>query len=287
MGAGSSWFRWGSCWRCGPGREPSTSSSTPSRSCTARADIRGIVRTRALSFSLYLAALVVRGRHHPAGAARSDHHRRLAAGAGAVPGVALLARRRRRHDGRAHHALPRGHAAQKTRWWRDVAGCRPGAGHLGAGLVRGPRRCRPVARRHARSTDRCRRRSSCSSGCMRWRSPSSSVPVSTRRPGCCGRSRCGSHPRPALVEWARSEMERATVVRGGRGRRPARRPDGDGAAVSGPGLALRGVSAGASGRPREPAAACGRGLGLGIAWQFRYCLPAPSGEVTPLVFART
>ena len=42
---------------------------------------------------------------------------------------------------------------------------------------------------------------------------------------------------PRLVEWARSEMERRRSYGEGEGDRPARRPDGVGAAVSGPGLA--------------------------------------------------
>ena len=75
--------------RCGRGRGPSTSSSTPSRSCTGRTDVRGIVHTRALSFSLYAARARRRHRH----ASRSCCSGRASSAAGCPSGCDFLSDR--------------------------------------------------------------------------------------------------------------------------------------------------------------------------------------------------
>ena len=56
--AASTSSRSASCSRCGPARGRSTSSSTPSRSCTGSAGTGGSCKTRALSFLLYVLAMV-------------------------------------------------------------------------------------------------------------------------------------------------------------------------------------------------------------------------------------
>ena len=106
---------------------------------------RGIVRTRALSFALYLAGPRLRGRRPPAGAARSDARRRLASGADAVRRGSLLAGVAVARSPRSPRCStsPRRAAPLVARG----AGRGAGAGHLGAGLVRGPRDRRPVAGR--------------------------------------------------------------------------------------------------------------------------------------------
>ena len=241
-GGGPSSSRWGSCSRCGRGRGPSTSSSTPSQSCTARATSAGSsgsapCRSRSTSRP------GGRGGHHAAGARSVRRSSTAGCRSGSSscgslywPVVVVC------HDGRTHHAVPRGHPAADPLVARPARG-RAGAGHLAAGLVRRPRRLSGLARRvvdlrTARRADRRAHLALC---------------AGDRDPHRC-RPQRGD---PRAVAGRAGRVSPTTHMVGGRvprwsGRRaageaepaapPAERTRGRRAAVSGPGLGHRAAS---------------------------------------------
>ena len=214
-------LRRASCCRCGRGRGRSTSSSTPSRSCTASPGCAGIVPTRALSFSLYVVALLVGVVMIPLvliGPTLLGQF--LPRGLGLPHGALLAGRLAARHR-RLHEPLPRVHAAPEPVDPGPPGGLRHPR-HLGRGVVRGARDHRRLAGRARRSTARSARRSCCSSGSTCSPSPSSSAPPSTPASATSGRPRssagCGSGS-PAGSGRQRDASGADRGRRGGRGRR--------------------------------------------------------------------
>ena len=217
--------RWASCSRCGRARGPSTSSSTPSSIMYGQKDARGIVHMRAFSLLLYtlgiLAGIVVL----PLVLLGPGLLASLAAGRGGDRHQgALLADAHRLQRGALasmyHVSTPR-----RSPWRRDVPGAvlawRSGSG--ASFVVRIS--LEAVARRLLDLRPAQQRRSSCSSGCMRWPSPSSSAPASTRPRTPSGRSPCTRAPTSASStgRW-RGPAGLLTAPRATRGRRtPTRR----------------------------------------------------------------
>ena len=137
--------------------------------------VRGIIRTRVLSLSLYFISILIGGDRHPAGAHRALADRRAPAEPAGLPQRAVLARRGGGDHREPHDAVPHQHAAALA-----VGAGHPGRGagpdHLGA-VPRsscGSTSATPSAAARGPSTARWRRPSWSSSGCTSWPSPCSS-----------------------------------------------------------------------------------------------------------------
>ena len=99
--------RWASCSRCGRGRGPSTSSSTPSRSCTASPACAASCRPGRCPSRSTSSPSAGRHRHHPAGAARTDPARRDPARRLGLADPPVLAAGHPAHRRGPHQPLPR------------------------------------------------------------------------------------------------------------------------------------------------------------------------------------
>ena len=163
--AGSTSSRSASCWRCGRARGRCNVFVDTITIMHGLGGHRGIVKTRALSFVLYVLAMVTGVVVDPADAGRPEAGRGLAARPARLPAALLLAGRRGDLHLLPGHALPRVGAgpdqldastcrARRSRWSCWIVGSLPAA------LV--PHRHRRPTR--ARSTARWPRRSPYCSG---------------------------------------------------------------------------------------------------------------------------